>query len=136
MRDGKLGVRVCVDAAHLQIGAFQQIRADGARRRIDPPLDDRHVDTIDGMGRELLLQPFTGMEGLGENEHSRGLAIETVHDVNALFPSCAEVSVQIGLGGVLPFAFGSHRQQAVAFQDHDHVNVLMQDRQARWEIAS
>src|SRR5437867_12493573 len=135
MRDCELSVGMGVDALHPEVFPFEKIRADRAACRFDAALDDRDVETIDAVGRELLLELFARMEILGKNEHPGSLSVEAMHDMDALFTPRAEVGIEVCLRSVLAFAFCSHCQQSVGLQDDDDIDVLMEDRQPRRQRA-
>src|SRR6266568_2179928 len=59
-----------------------EMRADRAVRRLDVPFDDGDVEPVGAVRRELLLQRLARLEGLGEDEYARGLAVEAMHDVD------------------------------------------------------
>src|SRR5207302_7149061 len=58
MRDRELCVGMRIDTLHLEVLALEQMRSNRSGRRLDRAFDDRDVKTIDGMGRELLLEAF------------------------------------------------------------------------------
>src|SRR2546428_11189327 len=74
--DGELRVGMRIDALHLEILALEQMRSNRSGRRFDRAFDDRDVKTIDGVGRELLLESFARMKVFCEHQHARGLTVE------------------------------------------------------------
>src|SRR6266568_4148097 len=82
VRDGQLGLGVRRVAAHEKVASLVEMRADRAVRRLDVPFDDGDVEPVGAVRRELLLQRLARLEGLGEDEYARGLAVEAMHDVD------------------------------------------------------
>jgi Zn-dependent protease with chaperone function len=105
------------------------LHEDVAERSLVLPhhaLDDRDVAPIRGAGRELALEGVLGLRALGDDQESRGLAVQPVDDEGPAGRARAlEIGPHEAVRRALPLVLGPDRQEAGRLLDDEEGGVLV-----------
>src|SRR5215470_13563563 len=130
-RNGRLPLRAC-RGLHAQVPILHETALQRARLASHPSAHQRDVDALHAAGLELGLELTLGRLRLGEDEETRRLAIEAVHDEGPR-PLGREIVPEETIGRALALSLGGDAQESWRLVDHHDVRVLMDEAQAARE---
>src|SRR5262245_12617785 len=94
------------------------------------PVDDGLVHALGVMALELALQNLSGRAGARDDDQARGVAVDPVDDARLLFPSTAQVPLEVVSNrGLVGLPWQRNREQPRWLVDDQQRRILVDDVQ-------